>query len=241
MKVAILFFGLTRTLEQTIESIKTYLLHSLDKHSIEYDIFIHTYKIFGPYTNMWSRESVAVYHNEDVETLLRPKYVLYDNQETIVNSINVNDYYNKLGNWTGMSSEMTKYLIRNMCLALYSKKQITTLFEAHKDEYEYAILIRPDMKLTRAFDVSIFNELNHTNIVVPQKDWYMGCNDRMCVGKPNVIAYCGKLFDDLQAYSNRKSIVSEIYFLDKLKEKGITILPKHIEYDNLRIQGAVSQ
>jgi hypothetical protein len=46
-KVAIIFFGLTRTLGKTINSIEENLFKPLRDNSIEYDIFIHTYKIYG--------------------------------------------------------------------------------------------------------------------------------------------------------------------------------------------------
>jgi hypothetical protein len=76
---------------------------------------------------MWTGENTNNYNNEDVETLLKPKYFIFDNQQTIIDSIDFDEYYKKLGNWPGMTSKMTKYLIKNMCLALYSKKQITLL------------------------------------------------------------------------------------------------------------------
>ena len=234
-KVAILFFGLTRTLEKTVDSIKTNLFTPFNENLIHYDIFIHTYKIFGRYSNMWTRENTANYNNEDVETLLNPKYFIYDNQETIIDNINFNDYYKKLGNWTGMSKEMTKYLIKNMCLALYSKKQITLLFDKHIHDYDYAIIIRPDTLLHTKININYFNELNDNNIIVPEKDWFYGCNDRICIGKPNVISYCGKLFDELKIYSETKSIISERVFMDKLNENSTTIIKKPINYDNLRI------
>jgi len=234
-KVAILFFGLTRTLGKTFSSIKKNLLEPLNDNLIHYDIFIHTYKIFGSYNNIWSCENVDCYNNEDVEKILNPKYCIFDNQETIINSIDFNEYYKKLGNWTGMSPEMTKYLIKNMCLALYSKKQITLLFDEHINEYDYAIIIRPDTELHSKVNISCFNELNDNNIIIPEQDWYYGCNDRICIGKPNVISYCGKLFDELKTYSENKSIISEKYFLDKLNDKSITIIPKKIDYRNLRI------
>jgi hypothetical protein len=234
-KIAILFFGLTRTLGKTIDSIKTNLFTPLDENLIDYDIFIHTYKIFGPYNNMWSKENTNNYNNEDVETLLKPKYFIFDNQQTIIDNINFDEYYKKLGNWTGMSSEMTKYLIKNMWLALYSKKQITLLFDKHINEYDYAIIIRPDTKLHTKININDFNELKHDNIIIPIKDWYAGCNDRICIGKPNVISYCGKLFDALQKYSEKTSIISEKFFMDKLNEKSINIIPKEINYVNLRI------
>lgn len=235
-KVAIIFFGLTKTLEKTNESLIKNLFTPLKENLMDYDIFIHTYKIFGPYNNIWSGENTNNYNNEDIKKILNPKYFIFDNQETIVNSIDFNEYYKKLGNWTGMTPEMTKYLIKNMCLALYSKKQITLLFDKNIENYDYAIIIRPDTILYNKLDINYFNELNENNIIVPKKDWFSGCNDKICIGKPNIISYCGKLFDELKIYSENKSIISERFFLDKLNEKSITIISKPIEYDNLRIK-----
>jgi hypothetical protein len=234
-KVAIIFFGLTRTLGKTINSIEACLFKPLRDNSIEYDIFIHTYKIYGQYSNQWSHEKTEDYQNEDVEKILKPKYFIWDNQEDIINSINFDEYYTKLGNWTNLSEDMTKYLIRNMCLALYSKKQITLLFEKNISDYDYAIIIRPDTQLLNKFDVKYFNELNNNNIIIPQKDCFAGCNDRISIGTPNIILYYGKLFDELKDYSMKKSIISERYLLDKLNEKNITIISKDINYNNLRI------
>jgi len=234
-KVAIIFFGLTRTLEKTIDSIKENLFTPLNENSIDYDIFIHTYKIFGSYNNIWRNEYTNCYKNEDIEKLLNPKYFIFDNQETVINSIDFNDYYSNLGCWTGMSEDMTKYLIKNMCLALYSKKQIISVFEKNKQEYDYAIIIRPDILISNKININDFNELNDNNIIIPEKDWFHGCNDRVCIGKPDIIISCGKLFDELMAYSQQKSIISERYFLDKLTEKSIDIIKKNIEYTNLLI------
>jgi len=236
MKVAIIFFGLTRTLEKTIDSLKTNLFVPFEEAGVSYDIFIHTYKINGPYRNAWSGENTDHYNNEDVENLLKPKYFIFDNQSTIEDSINFNEYYKKLGSWSNQfSPELTRYLIKNMCLALYSKKQITMLFDQHIDEYDYAMIIRPDTKLHNKIDVSYFNELEENNIIIPEKDWWAGCNDRICLGKPNVVSYYGKLFDDLKEYSENKSIISEVYLLDKLNEKSINIIQKNIDYNNLRV------
>jgi hypothetical protein len=234
-KCAILFFGLTRTLEKTIDSLKTNLFNPLNDNLIDYDIFIHTYKIYGEYKNGWSGENTNNYHNEDVESLLNPKHFIFDNQQTIIDNIDFNEYYKKLGNWTGMTSEMTKYLIKNMCLALYSKKQITMLFDKYINDYDYAIIIRPDTQLHAKININDLTILNDHNIIVPKKDWFSGCNDRICIGKPKVISYCGKLFDELKIYSQTTSIISEKFFMDKLKEQSITIIPKQIDYTNLRI------
>lgn len=236
-KCAILFFGLTRTLGKTIDSLKTNLFTPLNENFIDYDIFIHTYKIFGEYKNMRSGENTDNYNNEDVEKILNPKYYIFDDQKTIIDSIDFNEYYKKLGNWSGgMSSELTKYLIKNMCLALYSKKQITLLFDKYIQDYDYAIIIRPDMELYTKINIKDFNELKDNNIIIPKKDWYCGCNDRMCIGKPNIISYYGKLFDKLKIYSETTSIISEKFLMDQLKENHIAIISKEIDYKNLRIK-----
>ena len=234
-KCAILFFGLTRTLGKTIDSLKTNLFAPLDEHLIHYDIFIHTYKIFGRYNNMWTGENTNNYNNENIEQLLNPNYFIFDDQQTIIDNINFDEYYTKLGNWTGMTCEMTKYLIKNMCLALYSKKQITLLFDKHINDYDYAIIIRPDTQLHTKININDFNELNDNNIIIPIQDWFYGCNDRICIGKPNVVSYYGKLFDELKIYSETASIISEKFLMDKLNANSITIIPKQIDYTTLRI------
>ena len=237
-KVAIIFFGLTRSLGRTVDSIKNNLFEPLRENGMSYDIFVHTYKIFGEYQNIWAREHTSNYINEDVNTLLNPKYFIWDDQKKVERSINFNEYYKKLGNWTFGGSAppgLIKYLIKNMCLALYSKKKIIEIFDKNKGDYDYAIIIRPDLRLDNKLDIRYLNVLNRNNIIVPRKEWWWGCNDRICIGKPETISYCGKLFDGLKSYSERKSIISERYFLDKLREKSILPIGLNIEYTALRI------
>jgi hypothetical protein len=45
-----------------------------------------------------------------------------------------------------MNETITKYLIKNMIFALYSKK-ITNVLNEHQSDYDYAIFIRPDTLL----------------------------------------------------------------------------------------------
>lgn len=229
-KVAIIFYGLSRCLDKTINSLHAHLFNVLQQNNIDYDIFIHTYKIYGPYTNIWRKYSTDNYINEDVEQILNPKYSLYDNQNDMLNQINFEEYYTKLGNWTGMTEEMTRYLIKNLCLALYSKKSIVSLFEKYKDDYDYGIIIRPDMELTTDINISWLSELNNNNIIIPSIEWYTGCNDRLCIGTTDVILYYGKLFDNLKEYSKSTSIVSEQYLLNMLTCKNIKIISKNIQY-----------
>ena len=233
-RVAILFYGLTRCLHKTIDSIRTNVFNVLKENGYEYDVFIHTYKIHGTYNNPWAKEK-CTYVNEDVESLLNPAYSIHDNQDDVIKSINVDEYYTHLGNWTGMTPEMTKYLIRNMCLALYSKKRIANVLNEHKDRYDYVMIVRPDSLFTEKINMQYFNELTSTNIIIPTGNTFSGVNDRFCLATTDIALYYGTLFDELKEYSQRNNITSERYLMDKLNEKGINILTRRIVFDTLRI------
>ena len=234
-KVAIVFYGLTRNLVNTIDSIKRNLFDVLNENNITFDIFIHTYKIYGQYNSMWRNEKATLYKNEDVTMLLSPKYSISDIQCDIENSINFNDYYSNLGNWTGMSSELTKNLIKTMVIALYSKKQITNILKTCIESYDYVIFIRPELKLISRVDVQIFNKLSDSNIFIPEKDWFYGCNDRFCIAKSSVALYYGSLYEYLLEYSKKNSIISERFLLHMLKYKNIEINTFNLEYETTSI------
>lgn len=232
-RVAIIFYGLTRCLATTIASIKTNIFDVLTDNNFEYDIFIHTYKIYGSYVNEWSNENIKEYNNEDVEKILNPKYYLFDNQDEIIQLLDFNKYCNYL-TWFRNNPSLTKYIIRNLVLALYSKNKITNLFNKHISEYDYAIISRPDLEFKNKIDIKYFNELNNNNIIIPIKNWYEGCNDRFCIGKPNIIFYYGTLYNSLYEYSLKKGLNSERYLLDMLNKKNIKIISKDINYDTIR-------
>ena len=233
-KIAIIFYGLSRSLSNTINSIKENILNVLKSNNIDYDIYIHNYKIYGKYKNIWSGEDTENFHNEDVETILNPKYFLSDEQIHIENSIDFNQYYTFL-HWNGYFPEnMVKYMIKNLVLALYSKNKIIELFNKHIAEYDYAIISRPDMEFTNKININYFNELNDNNIIIPEQDSYEGCNDRFCIGKPSIISYYGSLYKKLLGYSKSKNIISEMYLLDMLNVRNINIMKRDISYRMIR-------
>ena len=234
-KVAVLFFGLTRSLENTVESIQQHIFQPILDAGMEYDVFMHTYIIHGKYYNRWSAEDIQEYDNEQYKWL-NPRYFITDVQSEILsNQIQVEDYFTHLGTWSGFEQDLTRYLIRNMVLALYSKKRITELFEQHKQAYDYVIISRPDLKFKhRIAWKEMVESLTNYNIVIPNQDWWLGCNDKFCVCKPDVAIFVGKLYNNLLLYSKYKSINSEWFFKDMLDTFKIHILPFEIHHQILR-------
>jgi hypothetical protein len=230
-KVAIIFFGITRTLPDVINSIQQNLFDVLEKNGFEYDIFIHTYILSNPYINQWSGEKTYNYDNNAYK-VLNAKYVLLENQDTVEKSLNIPAYFLKLGDWAGCAKtiKMKQYLVRNMILALYSKRQATKLFSQHKDEYEFVIFTRPDQIMHNKINPPVFrNLLNNSNIIIPKEHCYHGVNDRLCIAKPNVGVIYGYAFNHLLSYSKNKSIISEVYLRDYLKFKKINIIFNNLQ------------
>jgi hypothetical protein len=224
-KVAILFFGLTRSLTKIYDNLKTNIFDVLTNNDFEYDIFIHTYVLSNPYINPWSGENVYNYDNNAYK-ILNPKYYILENQDATEKKLNIPRYYAKLGNWNGAANDtkMKCYLVRNMVLALHSKKCVTNLFSKYQHEYDYAIITRPDQLLNTPLNINSFKILDDNNIIIPQEYSYSGINDRFCISKPkNAIIY-GLALNKLLHYSEKKSIISELYLKDYLTFYKIKIL-----------------
>lgn len=235
-KIAILFFGLTRSLPETLPNLETFLFNEITSCGFEYDIFIHTFILNGVYKNPWAKENISNYNN-DAYKLLNAKHVLLDNQQDIEKQINFEEYCKKTKYWGSHTRlKMVKYLIHNMVLALYSKKQITNLLQEHANEYEFAIIMRPDLKLTTKINISKFiNTTTNNNIIIPKQDVFNKANDRFCFATiPNAIYY-GTLYDKLLNYSKKKAVHAERYLYEMLIEKNLQIIySSDIVYKTIR-------
>ena len=99
-RVAIVYFGLTRSLSDTIDSMKKHVFYPILDSGMEFDIYMHTYVINGSYYNRWSGENLREYDNGQYQ-LLAPDYFLSDMQEDILAKHNLDDYFTKLESWTG--------------------------------------------------------------------------------------------------------------------------------------------
>lgn len=224
-KVAILFYGLTRSLRSIYDNIKEKIFDQLTTNNYSYDVFLHTYTLENPYINQWSGEIVNDYDNTSY-TILNPRECIVEPQSEVEPLLNTTKYLSIIGDWAGTASNpnMYRYLVRNMVLALYSKRRVVNLFAKYKNEYDYVIITRPDQRLHSNLNPQIFNKLNNFNIVIPHEHSYHGLNDRFCIAKPiNAIRY-GRSFNYLYFYSKLKPIVSEVYMKAYLKALGLRII-----------------
>lgn len=227
-KVAILFYGLTRSLRNIYDNFKSNIVDELTLHGYEYDTFIHTFILQNPYINPWSGETVSHYDNTAYQ-ILNPRDFVLEYQNEVETQLKIpQQYFSKLGDWAGCATtpQMKGYLVRNMVLALYSKRKVVELFEKYNQttKYDYVIITRPDQMFHTKLNVNSFKLLNKRNIIIPREHGYHGVNDRFCIAYPfNAIQY-GRAFFKLKKYSQQKSIISEVYMKDFLNALGLNII-----------------
>ena len=146
-KVAVLFFGLTRSLNSTIESIEKNIYEPFRDNDIHFHVFVHTYEVKGRYVNNRSNEDMDVLTNN--WELLRPDYIHVEVQEGVIQ---------KLRQFTlevcsfglAWGSEETT---RNALLALHSQKMLVDLVKRSRYDFDGILLLRPDLKYVDPIDV----------------------------------------------------------------------------------------
>ena len=87
-KVAIGFYGITRSLKYTIDSIKTNIFDVFTKNNMDYDVFLHTY-FLNNYSNKRAKETITTNIDNNEYKLLNPKYFNQDDQDEIKKKITI--------------------------------------------------------------------------------------------------------------------------------------------------------
>ena len=231
-KVAVCFYGLTRSLKYTIDSIKTNILKKLDDAGIDYDIILHTYDL-QHLKLIRSGENSKLDVNE--WKLLNPKYHQIDNQEEFDKSYNY-EYVKSFGDAWNTNFQNTYNLIRQF----NSLQKVWQLSEKANVNYDCYLFLRPDLKYTTPLDTSQIIESmnNHDNIYTPSWSVFRGYNDRMSIGSKKSMKVYANRIDEVNKYLDltKKPLHAERFLkhvLDKnkLKNKEFKMVGKRVRTD----------
>lgn len=208
MKVAVCFWGLTRSLKYTIDSINKNIFDIFKNHNVEYRVFMHTFSVFEKYNNLRAHEKDIILDNEEYK-LLNPDYISIDNQEKVKSSIDFLQYRTQPDPWHNNYETMNNFI-----LAMYSKKQLLKLFLDNDDgTYTHFLMVRPDVEYLNNFDIRWLSNIGNNEIYVPKfgrYGVYGGFNDRMAFTKnKEIFIIYNKLFDHCLAYSRKAPLHSE--------------------------------
>jgi len=232
IRVAVCFFGLTRSLKHTINSINKNILNPLKNSNIDYDIILHTYDL--KYLKLKrSRENNKLDTNE--WKLLKPIKSQIDNQDEF-DKIYDYKYVKSFGDAWNTKYENTMNVIRQ----LNSLKQVWKLSETTNKKYDCYLFIRPDLKYTTKLDTNeIMMSLksnNENTIYTPS--WHKGVNglnDRIAMGNPKVMKIYANRLDDVNDYlkTTKKALHAESflkYVIEKnnIQNKTINLIGKRV-------------
>ena len=184
IKIAIAFYGITRSLKYTIDSIYKNIINPT-KEIANVKIFCHFFSqtsIENPRTN----ESIITDPNE--WKLLNPDIYIIDEVDVAKEKI-IYENLIKFGNAWEDDGQSLKNIIRQ----LISLQIISNKIEEN-DNFDYIIFARPDMIYHDSFSDIIKKQINKQNkICIPYWAWSGGLNDRFAI--------CGK--KAYKIYGNR--------------------------------------
>ena len=216
LKIAICYWGLTRSTKAVYKSHYEKIFDILDQHGIEYDVFMHT----------WRMQSKQRVNTIEIDTpidyeeykLLNPKYYQIDDQDLFTSSLNFDNYFYQDAwdkNWIRIDGEWLPNLILNHLCALESQKRVTEMVINSKNEYDLIMYVRPDVYISNNFPIHTLYTVNPNDILIPDFAHNEGYNDRFAVLD----------FQTAPIYSMR---INEI--IDFRKTQGRIVSEKYVKY-----------
>lgn len=232
MKIALAFFGLTRSLSYTMPSIHKNILNILIKNGIEYDIFLHTYRI-DHYENQRSHEKISHVNNDEYK-LLKAKYTQIDDLNRVKKCLVLTQFRTHPDPWN------TNYQsVDNFILAQLSKSRVTALIKGSNNKYDYIIYLRPDVEYITPFDISYFKKVTDHVICIPDFHRYgpQSFNDRFCITNANTYFHYGDTFPYLLEISKKEPPHSETVLGNMMVNYGITFAYIPFHFIRVRYNG----
>lgn len=202
-KICICFYGLSRSLKYTINSIRENIFRQLINNKYYFDIYFHTYNL-KEITNKRSGENNIKLDNNEFK-ILNADYIKVDNQYDFDKTININNYLKHGDPWP----ENPKVSLFNLLRQLNSLKQVNKL--SNNKSYSYYLYLRPDLKYINPFDCSIIKNCKQNEFYTPVWGKYGGLNDRMGFGTYNVMNMFSTRLNKALLYSNSKKLHSESF------------------------------
>ena len=233
MKIALCFFGITRSLKHTINSIRQNVLEVFERNQIQYDTFMHTYSLTN-YKNNRTKENIDNYDNNE-HLLLGPKYLQIDDQDLISKNLNLKQYRTMNDPWK------TQYnSVDNFILGQYSKRKLVDMVDKTGVVYDYCIFIRPDCCYHSEIKMDFLNHVNDNTICIPNFHLYgpYKFNDRFCITNMKTYKLYGCIFDKLLEISKTDPLHSETIMGKLMTESyGLNVERIPFIFSRVRVDG----
>jgi hypothetical protein len=235
MRIALIFWGLARSLRFTIKTIQENIFSELIKNNIKYDIYFHTYKIDTVYNNKRANE-INIKLDENEYKILNADYLAIDDKNEVVNEINLKKYEKH-----GFHYSWILETFHNYILAMYSKMKAYMMMKNSNIKYDYVVYLRPDVEYCNSFPVKQMLELGDNQILMPAFQTMSNINDRFAITTDKYSGIYGLTFENLGTDSQYMQIHSEIYLYTILciKNKMQIVYLENFVFKRVRANGLV--
>tara|TARA_Y100000389_G_scaffold204581_1_gene258136 strand:- start:4386 stop:5123 length:738 start_codon:yes stop_codon:yes gene_type:complete len=216
-KVAICYWGMTRSLKKNKHTHKKFIYDILKSNNYDYDIFIHTWKTKTQKQMVWLKESDVLIDEEEYKCI-NPNYYKIDSQDDFIDNIEFEKYfyedqYKKFGvPRTNGKGDWIPQLLKNHLCALESLKRVYKMVKETEKRYKYIIFVRPDSTFHKKLNFSLIDNLEENEVLIQDRDHYNGYNDRFAVGHPDIMGkYANRIDEAIEFRKNVHRIDSESF------------------------------
>jgi len=238
MKIAVCYWGLTRTLSKTLTTHKQYIYDVLDDNNIEYNIYLHTWNLNDNFEYIWCTKVNKISNLDDIN-LLNCKKSQVDYQDDFLKQLDFSQYFYEQ-EWTGtpprtnnQKGEWIPQLLKNHLCALESLKRVYKLIEDCESNYDYILCIRPDGLLSNKIDINFFKDLGDNEIAVPNNERYNGYCDRLALGKSKYMKYYMTRIDEAPEFRKTKHRIDAESYCRYIIDKYAKVKFIHYNYSKL--------
>ena len=225
-RVALCFFGVNRSLNRTIASIRARILKPLRERCAQVDVYFHTYSI-ERLTNAWSAEDDARLGGaEEMIAQLSPIAWSVSSQREFDRTVNLASYTRKglygVVDTNGKFKEIyTPQVVLNLLRQLNSLRQVTRLWSgrigaddrkaALATAYDVVGYLRPDLLYLDDLDVDRLFALHERAVLTPSWQTWHGMNDRFAFAPPLMAARFGNRLGLVQRFVADRPMHSETF------------------------------
>ena len=229
MKIALAYYGVLRSFKDVYMSHIENIVRVLLENSIEFDIYVHTWKSGKYVTQIWDKLQ-NFDNNLDYINVLHPYMINAEDQdESFLNNLNFNDYFRK-EIWETVGDNRSKgewwpTLLQNYLCALESKRRLYNMIQSSNNNYDAVFYLRPDILIHNRLDINSIINIKNNTIIVPSNYAGDGYNEQIGIFSMDTASYYSTITDKLKEYRiNIGRIVAEEcfkYHIDKMSTNVI--------------------
>lgn len=233
-RIAICYFGLTRSTKKVYQSHFLNIFHQLDRYGIAYDVFMHTWELSGK-QRIWGKDIEAPVDYDEYQ-LLQPAHYQIDKQDEFTAQLDFGNYFYQ-GVWDacGEQGEWLPKLVLNHLCALESQKRATDMVLRSGNTYDLIMYVRPDVNIKEPLPVKEILKMQEHEIAIPDFAHGEGYNDRFAILPAAIAPLYAKRIDEIADFrKGHGRITSEKYVKFICDKYSFKIHPIKFNFDIIR-------